>query len=55
MCYTGISLVVASRGCSLVEVCRLSLQWLLLWNTSSRMHGLLSLWGVGSVVVTPGL
>ena len=33
----GLSLVAVSRGYSLVEVCRLPLQWLLLlWSTGDR-------------------
>ena len=39
----GLSLVVANRGCSLLQRMGFSLQWLLL------------LWSAGSVVVTRGL
>jgi len=39
--HVGLSLAAASRGYSLLTVCRLSLRWLLLWwRTGCRTHGL---------------
>ena len=36
----GLSLVVASGGCSLAAVCRLLIEWLLLRDMGSRACGL---------------
>ena len=51
----GLSLVVASRGHSLVVATGFSLWWLLLWNTGPRAHGLQELQHVGLVVAAPRL
>ena len=52
----GLSLVVASRGYSLLWYMGFSLWWLLLlWSMGSRPRGLQYLWSMGSVVVAHGL
>ena len=46
----GLFLVAASGVYSLVAVHRLPLRWLLLWNTSSRVHRLQWLWYMTQVL-----
>ena len=48
LCCMGFFLAVASRGSSLLTACRLFMQWLLLWNMSFRVTGLLWFWLPGS-------
>ena len=53
--HTGFSLVLESRGYSLVGVCRISLQWPpLLRSTGFKAQGFQMLWLMGSAAETPG-
>ena len=55
-CGAGFSLVVASRGSSLVVVCRLLIVVAsLLWSTVSGTQASAVVAQVGSVAVAPGL
>ena len=55
-CCLRFSLVVESRGYSLLQFEGFSLWWLLLlWSTGSRVHGLQELLNMASVVGAPGL
>ena len=53
-CCLGFSLVAASRGYSLVAVCGVLLQWLLLMSSGFRVHGFQQPQCVGSVAVGSG-
>ena len=50
-CCTDHSPAAENGGCSLAEVCRLLVAWLLLWQRAgSRWHRLHEFWHLGSVL-----